>query len=93
MNHAPFFLVGALLLTRNASSAQEIAERQPVFLVGQQTGLVEPSRGLGRADFVAPVAFEPFLQMKIDGVEIGHESLCFVGDAEGGLPDGVLPCQ
>ena len=57
---------------------------RPPFPVGQQPGLVEPLCGLGRADFVAPVLFEALLQMKIDGVEIGHESLWLVGDAKGG---------
>ena len=83
----------ALLLACDASGAQQSAQRQAVLVVSQKAGFVEPARGLGRADIVAPVLFEPFLQMKIDGVEIGHDSLCFIGDAEGGLPDGAQPCQ
>ena len=62
-------------------------------MVSQKVGLVEPARGLYGADFLAPVQFEPLLQMKIDRVEIGHKSLCFIGDADGGLPDDAQPCQ
>ena len=60
-------------------------------MVSQKVGLVEPARGLYGADFLAPVQFEPLLQMKID--RVGHKSLCFIGDADGGLPDDAQPCQ
>ena len=48
-------LVGALLLPRDAPGAQQPAQRQAALVVSQQAGLVEPVRGLGGANLIAPV--------------------------------------
>ena len=69
--------IGPLLLARDASSAEQVAERQPVPVpaVAEQACIVEPAGGFHGGDLFAPLPLEAFLQVKVDGKDVGHGGL------------------